>query len=65
MKNYVSYVIQNSKGHTFHSEIVETKNPQYSYSRDPQISDVLKWTDEKQSTLMESQKLVVLNIYKV
>lgn len=65
MKNYVSYVIQKGKTHSHHSEIIDTKGPQYSYSADPQVPEVLKWAEIAQSKLQTDEKIVILNMFKI
>lgn len=65
MKNYVSYVIQDEEEHHHYAEVIDFEFPAYSYSSDPQVSDILKWANQKQSTLKKSQNLVVINMYKV
>jgi hypothetical protein len=63
MKNYVSYVIQGKNKHSYHSEIINIKAPQYSYSSDTQVSEVLKWLNK--TKLEPDEKLVLLNIFKI
>lgn len=65
MKTYVSYVIQNEKEHKHESAIVSSQSPPYSYSADPQVSDVMKWADEKNKELKQDEKLVIVNMYKL
>lgn len=65
MKNYVSYVIQRKETHSHHSEIIDIKEPQYSYSTDTQVPEVLKWAEIIQSKLQTDEKLVILNMFKV
>lgn len=65
MKNYVSYVIQDAKGHTHHSEVVDLKGPQYDFSTGTQISEVFEWKENKQSELLHDQKLIITNIFKI
>lgn len=65
MKTFVSYVIQNEKGHKHKSEIVTTQNPPYSYSADPQISDVMEWADKKRKGLKKEEELIVVRMYKL
>lgn len=65
MKTYVSYVIQNETGHKYESEIVTSQNPPYSYSSDPQVSDVMEWADKKKKELKKEENLVIVNMYKV
>lgn len=65
MKTYVSYVIQDDTGHKHESEIVTSQNPPYSYSSDPQVSDVMEWADKKKKELKKEENLVIVNMYKV
>lgn len=65
MKTYVSYVIQDEKGHKHESEIVTSQSPPYSYSAEPQVLDVMKWADEKKKELKNEEKLVIVNMYKL
>jgi hypothetical protein len=65
MKTYVSYVIQDEKGHRHESEILTTQSPSYSYSKDPQTDDVIKWTDEKRKELKNNENLVITGIFKL
>lgn len=65
MQTYVSYVLQDATGHKHLSEIITTQNPTYTFSADPQVSDVIDWTKKKKSELKEGQELVVLTFYKL
>lgn len=65
MKTYVSYVIQDETGHKHESEIVTSPNPPYSYSSDPQVSDVMEWADKKKKELKKEENLVIVNMYKI
>lgn len=65
MKTFVSYVIQDGKGHKHESTIVTTQNPPYSYSSDPQVSDVMEWVEEKKKELKSEEELIVVSMYKV
>ncbi len=65
MKTYVSYVIQDEIGHKHGSEIVTTQSPPYSYSSDPQVSDVMEWADKKKKELKKEENLVIVNMYKL
>ncbi len=47
MKTYISYVVQDEKGHKHLSEVLESKSPPYNYSADPQVDEVMKWADKK------------------
>lgn len=65
MKTFVSYVIQDEKGHKHESAIVTTQNPPYSFSSDLRVSDVMQWAEEKKKLLKPEQELVITNIYKL
>jgi hypothetical protein len=65
MKTFVSYVIQDDKGHKHESTVVATENPPYSYSADPQVSDVMEWADEKRKALKKEEELIVVSMYKL
>lgn len=65
MKNYISFVIQKGKNHSHHSEVIDIKAPQYSYSTDTQVPEVLKWAEIAQSKLQTDEKLVILNMFKI
>jgi hypothetical protein len=65
MKTFVSYVIQDGKGHKHESTVVTTQNPPYSYSSDPQVSDVMEWADEKRKALKKEEELIVVSMYKL
>lgn len=65
MKVLVNYVVQDAKEHSHHSEILEIDSPPYSYSSDPPVHTVVKWMDEKQNTLPEGQKIVIMSMYKI
>ena len=62
-KTFVSYVIQNEKGHKHESAIVTTQSPPYSYSANPQVSDVMEWADEKRKRLKKEEELIVVSMY--
>lgn len=47
MKAFVSYVLQKGNGHKHLSEILEIKEPLYTYSSDPAVSQVMDWAEEK------------------
>jgi hypothetical protein len=65
MKTFVSYVIQDEKGHKHESTVVNTQSPPYSYSSDPQVSDVMEWADEKRKALKKGEELIVVSMYKL
>jgi hypothetical protein len=65
MKTFVSYVIQDAKGHKHESAILATQSPPYSYSADPQVSDVMEWADNKRKELNKEQELIVVGMYKL
>ena len=65
MKTFVSYVIQNENEHKHESTVVTTQSPPYSYSPDPQVSDVMEWADEKRKALKKEEELIVVSMYKL
>lgn len=65
MKTYVSYVIQDEKEHVHRSEIVASPEPPYSFSSDPQVTDVMKWANEKKKQLKPTEELVITGMYKI
>ena len=65
MKTFVSYIIQNEKGHKHESTVVTSQNPPYSFSSDPQVSDVMEWAKEKRKALTKEEELIVLGMYKL
>lgn len=65
MKTFVCYVIQDEKGHKHGSTIVNSQNPPYNFSADPQVSDVLEWADKKKKELKPQQELVITGMYKI
>ena len=65
MKTYVSYVIQDDNTHRHLSEVVSTNEPLYSFSADPQVSDILKWAEEKKKDLKPHEELVITGMYKL
>ena len=65
MKTYVSYVVQDENGHTHKSEIVKTQEPLYSFSADPQVVDIIKWSENKKKELKPNQELIITSMYKL
>lgn len=65
MKTYISYVVQDEKGHKHLSEILEFKSPPYSYSPDPQVDEVMKWADKKRKELKQEENLVITSMFKL
>lgn len=65
MKTYVSYVIQDENGHTHTSEIVTTKEPLYSFSANPQVNDIIKWSEDKRKELKPNQEVIITSRYKI
>jgi len=61
----VSYVIQDDTGHKHESTIVTTQSPPYSFSSDPQVSDVMEWADKKRKALKKEEELIVVSMYKL
>ncbi|WP_166961826.1 hypothetical protein [Yeosuana marina] len=65
MKNYISYVIQDAKEHTHHSEIIDIISPPYTYSSAPEVTEVFKWAENKRLKLLPDQKLIITNMFKI
>lgn len=65
MKTYISYVIQDEKGHVHRADVVETSSPPYSFNSDPQVSTVMEWAKEKKKILSKHQELVITGMYKI
>lgn len=65
MKTYVSYVIQDEKGHVHKADVVETQSPPYTFNSDPQVAAVMKWAEEKKKALPQHQELIITGMYKV
>ena len=65
MKTYVSYVVQDEKGHKHESETLTTQSPPYSYSPDPLVDEIMKWVDKKRKELKKEESLVITSIFKV
>lgn len=65
MKTYVSYVVQDDKGHKHKSEILTTQSPSYSYSPDPQVQDVIQWADKKRTELKKEESLIIIGMFKL
>ncbi len=65
MKTYVSYVIQNTIGHTHKSEILITNTPSYTYTADPDVSSVMEWAAMKRKELRKEEELIILGMYKL
>lgn len=64
MKNLISYVIQNEKGHRHLSEILNIESPPYTFNSDPSMPNVLEWADKKKSELKKDEELVIVNVFK-
>ena len=65
MKTYVSYVIQDENGHKHLAEVVNSPGPPYNFLSDPQVSDVMIWSDKKKKELKPQQELVITSMYKI
>lgn len=64
MKTYISYVIQDSNSHKHLAEVVTTQSPPYSYSADPQVQDIIRWSDKKKKELKKDEELIIVSMYK-
>ncbi len=65
MKNLISYVIQDEKGHKHFSEILNIESPPYSFNSDPSMHNVMEWAKKKQSELKKDEELVIVNAFKL
>ena len=65
MKTYISYVVQDEKGHKHLSEVLESKSPPYSYSNDTQVDEVMKLADKKRKELRKEESLVITSMFKL
>lgn len=65
MKTYISYVIQNEKGHKHVSEILTTQSPPYSYTNEPQVQEVMQWADIKRKELKKDENLIITGMFKL
>jgi len=63
MKVLVSYVVQDTRVHAHHSEILEIPSPPYIVYANPPIGSVMTWVEKKQSTLSEGKKIVIISMY--
>ena len=65
MKTYISYVVQDEKGHKHLSEVLESKSHHYCYSNDTQVDEVMKWADKKRKELRKEESLVITSMFKL
>lgn len=65
MKTLVSYVLQDEKGHEHRSEVLDFKEPPYTFSSDPPVHQVMKWAEEKQAKLVPEKRLILVSMYKM
>lgn len=65
MRNLITYVIQNEKGHKHFSEILNISSPPYSYNSDPSMPNVMDWAQKKKVELKKDEELVILNVLKL
>jgi hypothetical protein len=65
MKVYVSYVVQDGRGHKHDSTLIEITCPAFNQSLDLQADQVLDWARSEQTKLKEDQKIIITNMYKV
>ena len=64
-KTYVSYVIPANGQHEHYSEVVNLPTPRVEVYTDNTSQEVLKWSLEKQKTVPQTDKLVVLNYFNI
>lgn len=65
MKNLISYVIQDEKGHMHFSEILNIDSPPYSFNSAHSINNIMDWAKKKKSELKKGEELVILNAFKL
>lgn len=65
MKTYISYVLQDNSGHKHLSEVLESNSPPYSYSKEPQVDEVMKWENKKIKELKQGESLVITGMFKL
>lgn len=65
MKNLISYIIQDEKGHKHFSEILNIDSPPYSFNSDPAMNNIMDWAKKKNSELKKGEELVILNAFKL
>lgn len=64
-KVYISYVIQTGSQHTYDAAVVDLPLPKYSFYLDNSAQQVVQWAADKQATLAEHEKIVILNFFNV
>jgi len=64
-ETYISYVIQSDNNHVHDFVITHLPRTQVAIYSDNTSQEVLKWSTEKQKSLMPNQKLVILNYFKI
>ncbi len=64
-KVYISYVIQSANQHTHEAALVDLPLPKYSFYLDNSAQQVVKWAADKEATLAEHEKIVILNFFNV
>ena len=65
MKNLISYVIQDEKGHKHFSEILNFKNPPYYFTSNPSMPNVMDWAEKKKNELKKGEDLIIINVFKL
>ena len=65
MKTLASYVLQDEKGHEHRSEVLDFKEPPYTFSSDPPVHQVMIWAEEEQAKLSHERRLIIVSMYKI
>jgi hypothetical protein len=64
MKIYVSYVVQDSKGHQHGSKCIDVMSPPIAYSTLLPVAEVMDWAAKVQSEMNNGKKIIITSIYK-
>ncbi|ODT52294.1 MAG: hypothetical protein ABS68_09295 [Niastella sp. SCN 39-18] len=64
-KTYISFVIQSGDQHVHAFEIADLKLPTFNFYADNTSQEVLEWAEQKQKTLNQDEKLIILNYFNI
>lgn len=64
-KTYISYVIQSAEKHIHAAEIAELHLPKFSFYSDNTSQEVLEWAEQKQKTLSNNEKIIIVNYFNI
>ena len=62
---YISFVIQSEQHHVYDFTIVKLPAPRIAIYSDNTSQEVVKWSIDKQKTLPQQDKLVILNYFNI